>query len=352
MSLRAASRASVGKSTVVTATAKMPCGSMYRRNALSIAAGASSGSSSREANSVSTRKFTFTRPIVSVTGSIRTSTRFTAGIAPVDDHRQPAVEPAQPRDRQEELHERPEDDDSRVEVELRALVVDLRDAEEEPDDDHGVPGDRRERRQREVVVRVEDPDDDPGEAEQDDDREEDARETDRELVVAAGIPERAHEERREQDEDRGDAAEDEQRQPEERRGDAPGALPLALLEQLAEDRDERAGERGVGDERAHEVRDLDRDRERVDEPGDAEEVGADHLADEAEHPRDRRLRARRRRWNARSGGCCGRGQEGVDVGVGSMARCDSPSGVCYHRAARGRGHFLEWRTSSNRRSAS
>jgi len=36
----------VGKSTVVTATAKIPCGSMYRRNALSIAAGASSGSRS------------------------------------------------------------------------------------------------------------------------------------------------------------------------------------------------------------------------------------------------------------------------------------------------------------------
>ena len=79
MSLRAANRASVGKSTVVTATAKIPCGSMYSRNALSIAAGASSGSSSRDANSVSTRKFTFTRPIVSVTGSIRTSTRLTAG---------------------------------------------------------------------------------------------------------------------------------------------------------------------------------------------------------------------------------------------------------------------------------
>ena len=41
-----------------------------------------------------------------------------------------------------------------------------------------------------------------------------------------------------------------------------------------------------------------------------------------------------------------------DVGVESIARCDSPSGVCYHRPARGSGHFLEWRTSSNRKSAS
>ena len=129
---------------------------------------------------------------------------------------------------------------------------------------------------------------------------------------------------------------------------------LALLEQLAEDRDERAGERGVGDERAHEVRDLDRDRERVDEPGDAEEVGADHLAHEAEHARDG---GGGREDGGRAGdpaAVAARRRCGV-VGVssgGSMARCDSPSGVCYHRAARSRGRFFEWRTSSNRRSAS
>ncbi len=79
MSFRAARRESVGKSTVVTATANTPCGSMYSRNALSIAAGASSGSSRRDAKSVSTRKFTLTSPMVSVTGSINTSTRLTAG---------------------------------------------------------------------------------------------------------------------------------------------------------------------------------------------------------------------------------------------------------------------------------
>ena len=149
-------------------------------------------------------------------------------IAPVDDHRQPAVEPAQPRDRQEELYERADHDHRRVQVELRALVVDLRHAEEEPHDDHRVPGDGRERRNCELVVRVEDPDDDPGQAEEDDDREEDSRETDREVVVAAGVSERAQQERRKQDEERRDAAEDEEGQPEERRRDAParaGARP-------------------------------------------------------------------------------------------------------------------------------
>ena len=53
-----------------------------------------------------------------------------------------------------------------------------------------------------MVVRVEDPDDDPGQAEQDHDREQHAREADREVVVAARIAERTHEERREQDEER------------------------------------------------------------------------------------------------------------------------------------------------------
>ena len=45
-------------------------------------------------------------------------------------------------------------------------------------------------------------------------------------------------------------------------------------------------ERGVGDERADQVRDLERDRERVDRAGGAEEVGRDHLAHEPEHARE------------------------------------------------------------------
>src|SRR5262249_33552281 len=66
-------------------------------------------------------------------------------------------------------------------------------------------------------------------------------------------------------------------------------------EQLAEDRDERAGERGVSDEGAHEIRDLNRDRECVDEARDAEEVGAHHLADEPEDAGDRGRRREHRR---------------------------------------------------------
>ena len=88
------------------------------------------------------------------------------------------------------------------------------------------------------------------------------------------------------------AAEPEEHEPEERRGDAPGALALALLEQLAEDRDERGRERRVGDERAHEVRHLERDRERVDLP--------------------RRRSSTRRRSRGRGRGCARAGRDRED----------------------------------------
>ena len=101
-----------------------------------------------------------TRPIVSVTGSMSTSTRLTAG-SRQSTTRVNAVEASQPRHGEQEQLERPEHHDACVEVELRALVLDPRDSEQEADDDHRVPRDRRERGQREVVVRVEDPDDDP-----------------------------------------------------------------------------------------------------------------------------------------------------------------------------------------------
>jgi hypothetical protein len=133
-----------------------------------------------------------------------------------------------------------------------------------------------------VVVRVQDPDDDPGEPEENDDREEHTGEADREVDVASRVAEGAHEKRREQDEDRSHAAEAEQRQPEERRRHPPRPRLLAPFQQLAEHRHECAGERGVGHESPDEVRDLDRDGERVDLPGDAEVVGADHLANEPE----------------------------------------------------------------------
>ena len=115
-----------------------------------------------------------------------------------------------------------------------------------------------------MVVRVEGPDDDPGEPVQDGDREEDAREADGEIEVAARLPEGAHEERRREDEER--------RHPpspssvSQKSVDATRhARVLSALEELREDRDE-APVRAASASRADEVRDLDRDGERVDLP--------------------------------------------------------------------------------------
>ena len=162
----------------------------------------------------------------------------------------------------------------------------LRHADREPGDDRDVPQDRRQRRNGEVVVAVEDPDDDSGDAEQRDDREEHAREPDRERTVVTWVAEQVDHPRRDEHEQRRQRRQAEQHQPEQARCDTPRPFSLPLLEQLAEDRDERRRERGVGNERADEVRHLERDGERVDPSGRAEVVGGDDLAHEPEHARE------------------------------------------------------------------
>ena len=91
-------------------------------------------------------------------------------VAPVDRQADPAVEPGQPRQRQEQLDHRADDDRAGVDVELSLGRIRPRDADHEPGDDRQVPEDRRQRRDGEVLVAVEDPDDDPEDPEQDDDR--------------------------------------------------------------------------------------------------------------------------------------------------------------------------------------
>ena len=95
--------------------------------------------------------------------------------------------------------------------------------------------------------------------------------------------EQAHDRLGEQDEQGGDGAEHQADQEEQARGDPERLLPLALLEQLGEDRHERALERRVGEQRAHEVRHLEGDRERGHRAGDAEVAGRDDLARQPEH---------------------------------------------------------------------
>ena len=66
----------------------------------------------------------------------------------------------------------------------------------------------------------------------------------------------------------------------------PGTSPALLFEQLAEDRNESRRKRRVGDERPHQVRYLEGDRERVDLAASAEVVGGDDLAQQAQKPRE------------------------------------------------------------------
>ena len=60
-------------------------------------------------------------------------------VAPVDHDLQAAVAPAQPRQRQQELDQRRDQDRERVDVELRVDPVGARDADDEADDDRDVP---------------------------------------------------------------------------------------------------------------------------------------------------------------------------------------------------------------------
>ena len=64
--------------------------------------------------------------------------------------------------------------------------MELRAQADQQDEDHDVPDRRRDRRDREVVVGLEDPDDQPVEAEQQDDREQHLREAHRQRVERRG----------------------------------------------------------------------------------------------------------------------------------------------------------------------
>ena len=217
-------------------------------------------------------------------------------VAPVEREPQPAVEAAQPRQRQEHLDERRDQNRDRVHVELRVHRVRLRDADRESDDDRDVPEHRRDRRHREVVVAVEDPDDHAADAEQGDDRKEHAREADSERAIVARVAEDADHPRRDEDEERAERCEAEQHQPEEARRDAPGSLRI-VLQQVDEDRDERGRERRIRDERAYEVRQLERNGERVDRATRTEVIRGDDLAHEPEHAGE--PGRSRRRWPSR-----------------------------------------------------
>ena len=112
------------------------------------------------------------------------------------------ADPDERRDAHRELDRGAGDDADRVRVEL-VVALEQRVEQDDPADDHDVPHQRGERRDREVVVGVEDPDHESVEPEQDHDREQHAREADgervelrRELVAR----DERHDHRRERDE--------------------------------------------------------------------------------------------------------------------------------------------------------
>ena len=126
------------------------------------------------------------RPSEIVTGSIRIRMRRTfesrqsarrkltsASNGPAEAVRRVLEVPDEDR----ELDHRAGEDADRVRVDLVLLRERRRQADEDGDD-HDVPEERRDRVGAEAVVGVEDADDHPGRAQEDDDREEDARERD------------------------------------------------------------------------------------------------------------------------------------------------------------------------------
>ena len=127
-------------------------------------------------------------------------------VAQVEHGPDAPVFPPQPPDGRDRLDDRAGEDASRVDVELRLDALEARHEHDERDDDREVPEHRHQRRDGELLVRVQDPRDDPGDAHEDHDREQEAREGRGELLV--GPAEQAHDPGREQEEQAGRSAED------------------------------------------------------------------------------------------------------------------------------------------------
>ncbi len=119
-------------------------------------------------------------PSPMVTGSISLSTRTTPGSRRLKcTFRRKSIRPKHRHDHRE-LDDRAEQHADRVGVDLVVALEELAQPDQRADD-HEIPDERRDRRDREVVVGVEDPHEQPVQAEQDDDREQHLREPDRQV---------------------------------------------------------------------------------------------------------------------------------------------------------------------------
>ena len=138
-----------------------------------------------------------------------------------------------------------------------------------------------------MVEGVEHADEQAGEAEQDHDREEHARQPDHQIGVL-GVEarrEQRHQDRCGEDEQPGDQPQRQQHDVEKRAGDAKRLAFVAPVEQLGEDRHESGLQGGVGEQRTDEVRNEERGLKRGHRAGDAEDRGGDDLAQQADDSR-------------------------------------------------------------------
>ncbi len=300
------------------------------------------------------------RPSASVTGSISFSTRITCGLRQSQAEAEVPAATAQPRQRQQELHDRARQDADRVGVDLVAVGQHRHEADERRDD-HQVPGDGRERGHREVLERVQHPDHQPRQGEQHDDREHQLRRASPSGARSSGWSSKPG-----ANSDISGPAKitnsavtapsTSMIRKNRRRGDPEGLLALALLQQLGEDRHEGALQRRVGEQGAHQVRHLEGDRERRHRPGDAEVAapprprapGPGRARDPVANEKNAVLRASRpacaRRSVGSSSGALGRSRASVVMRA-----------LHWHPAAlgrRGAASLRLWPTSHPKKSAS
>ena len=200
---------------------------------------------------------------------------------------QPDAGAAQQRQGDQELHDRGRQHAPRVHLrtvlERAAAAVD-----QQHRDDHEVPGHRREGRDAEDALRVEDAGDDAEQPHQHHDREQDPGQRHHQVGgdVAGSDQQHRHQQRRQQDEQGRDRAQHQRGRPQHHAGDPPRLLLLALLAQLQEHRHEGRADGVVGHDRADQVGQVERDREGRVDGARAEHRGGGDLADKTRHPGD------------------------------------------------------------------
>ena len=257
------------------------------RNASSIARGASSDTSEPIAE-LSSRS-TLIRPEPDADRQHEPQHLADAGVAhEADPHR--VAEPVQRRQHISELHERAGEHPDGVRVEALGALEQRR-QDDERGDDHQVPHERRDGRDREVLVRVEDPDDEAVEAEQDDEREHHLREPDGQVVELGGelvAGEQRHHDRGDEDEDDRERGQRDEEQAAQRAREMERLAPALLHQQLGEHGHEGGGQRRVRHQRAHQVRDLEGQGEGRGGALRAEVGGRDDLPDQPGHAREAR----------------------------------------------------------------